>query len=415
MGVGGAGKMYKILLVDDEYFHREALKHSISWEEYGCTICGEANNGLAGIEQAIDLLPDIVLVDISMPFMDGLEMIENTKRVLPEAIYAIITGYSEFEYAKRGIELGIKYFVVKPVDDIELVKIINQMVQELDARKEKKEEYTSLRFWADKNVRNNRREFLHMLLSDAGEIDRERFLYECEHLQIPIRQGGYGVCCLKVDVRTPISLSTEGWEQKIAEMLAREQLKNQYVVFCTREGGHILFANLAESEWDVMQMRAVMQKLQIRFMQELVCTAVAGVGSYCTDYRQIPNSCLEAETSMTEIATSKLITRMLNYIHDNYGDADLTLHKIAAELYANYSYLSAQFTKEIGMTTSQYIQRFRMTKAVDALSKGGDNMVKIACDAGYTDVKYFYRCFKKEFGVTPNQYMDMIQKQKKLN
>lgn len=407
--------MYKILLVDDEYFHREALKHTISWEKYGCTICGEANNGMAGIEQVIDLQPNIVLVDINMPFMDGLEMIENTRRILPEAIYAIITGYSEFEYARRGIELGVTYFLLKPVDDSELVKTVVQMVQELDARKEKKEEYTSLRYWADKNVRNNRRNFLQMLLSDAGEIDTERFLYECEHLQIPVRQGGYGICCLKVDMRAPISLSTEAWEQKIAEMLEREELKYQYVIYCTREGGHILFSDVAESEWDVLQMRAVMQKLQIRFMQELVCTVVAGVGSYCGDYRQLPHSCMEAETSMTEIATSKLITQMMNYIHDNYGDPDLNLQKIAARLYSNYSYLSAQFTKEIGMTTSQYIQRFRMTKAVDALCQGGDNMVKIACEAGYTDVKYFYRCFKKEFGITPYQYIDVIQKQKKLN
>lgn len=401
--------MYKILLVDDEYFPREALKHTISWEEYGCTICGEANNGVAGIEQAIDLQPDIVLADINMPFMDGLEMIENIRRILPEAIYAIITGYSEFEYAKRGIELGVKYFVVKPVDDTELVKSIGQMIQELDGKKEKKEEYTSLRFWADKNIRSNRRDFLNILLRDAGEIDRERFLYECEHLQLSIQQGGYGVCCLKVDMRTPISLSTEAWEQKIDEMMEREGLKHPYVVHCTREGGHILFNHVAESEWDVLQMRAVMQKLQIRFMQELVCTVVAGVGSYCADYRQIPHSCVEAETSMTEVATSKLITQMLNYIHDNYGDTDLNLHKIATELYANYSYLSAQFTKEIGMAASQYIQRFRMTKAVDALRGGSDNMVKIACEAGYTDVKYFYRCFKKEFGITPYQYMDVIK------
>lgn len=79
----------------------------------------------------------------------------------------------------------------------------------------------------------------------------------------------------------------------------------------------------------------------------------------------------------------------------------------------NYSYLSGQFTKEMGMTVSQYILRFRMTKAADALRSGEENMVEIACSVGYLDVKYFYRCFKKEFGITPYQCIVILQETRK--
>lgn len=127
--------MYNVLLVDDEYYHREALKSTICWEEYGCCICGEANNGVLGIERAKELKPDIVLADVSMPFLNGLQMIEEIKQFLPNAVFAIVTGYSEFEYAKRGMELGVKYLIVKPVSHKELIDSLGQMVKELDTKK----------------------------------------------------------------------------------------------------------------------------------------------------------------------------------------------------------------------------------------------------------------------------------------
>ena len=402
--------MYKILLVDDEYYYREALKNTISWESYGCCICGEANNGLAGVEKAKELQPDIILADISMPFMDGLQMIEEIQKDLPETIFAIVTGYGEFEYAKRGMELGVKYYVVKPVDDKELMKNISQMVQELDARREKKNEYASLRFWAGKNARENQRKFLEMLLAGNEEITAERFFYECENLQLPIQNGGYAVCCLRVTIGSPINPTLLEWEEKIQRMLVAEAETQNYVLHCSPKCMRILFFDMAPQDWDEIRMKALMQRLQIKCMHEMVCTVVAGVGSYCLDYTEIPQSCAEAEEAMIMITTSDLIMRMLQYIHENYADPDLTLHKIADALYSNYSYLSAQFAKEIGMSASQYISRFRMTKAANDLRSGKDNMIQIACDVGFTDVKYFYRCFKKEFEITPYQYMDMLRK-----
>ena len=402
--------MYRILLVDDEYYYREALKDTISWEAYGCCICGEANNGAVGIEKARELQPDIILTDVSMPFMDGLQMIEEIQKFLPDAVFAVVTGYSEFEYARRGMELGIKHLILKPISDQELIEILTQIVKELDTRKEAKKEYSSLRFWADKNARNNQREFLEMLLDGSGEITTERFLYECENLQLPIQNGGYTVCCIRVNNSAPMRLTAQEWEEKIQKMLDEELSSHNYVLHCTPQCLRIVFFDMAPQAWDEIQMRTLMQKVQIKCMRELVCTVVAGVGGYCLDYTELPQSRAEAERSMREITTSDLITRMLKYIHENYSDADLTLYKIADDLYSNYSYLSAQFAKEIGLSASQYISKFRMTKAADALRSGEDNMVRIACDVGYMDVKYFYRCFKKEFGITPYQYMEMLRK-----
>lgn len=401
--------MYKVLIVDDEYFSREALKKTIPWEEYGCRVCGEAKNGFDGIEKALDLEPDIVLADINMPFMDGLDMIMNLEKSMPDILYAIVTGYSEFEYAKRGIELGVEDFILKPVDDQEMIKTLKHMTETLNKRREKEQEYKSLRFWAEKNTDENRRNFLGMVLTGKNSMDESTFLYECEQLNISLQQGGYGVCCMKIDSRTYVHLTQNAWQEKISEAMGAGEDWNYTVCYMGGGNLYIIFSRLTEADWDMTAVSALMQKLQISLIQKWVCTIEVGAGSWCRTWKEIPDSRVKAEESVREIAVSQLISDMLHYIYEHYADPDLSVKGIAEQLFVNYSYLSAQFTKEMGMSASQYITRFRVTKAADALRSGEENMIQIACSSGYTDVKYFYRCFKKEFGITPYQYLDILR------
>lgn len=401
--------MYKVLLVDDEYFPREALKMMIPWEEYGCVVCGEGKNGFDGMEKALELMPDIVLTDINMPFMDGLDMIMHLQDKMPDTLFSIVTGYSEFEYAKRGIELGVEHYILKPINDSELVRTLQNMVGILDKRHEKRKEYESLKFWGEKNTVENRQKFLKMLLI-GEELDRTQFLYECKQLDVPLKKGGYGVCCLKIDSRTYVHFSQEAWQKKIEKLMEDVGEEWQYQVCYMGNGNlYLIFYQLDEQSWNLADVSAMLQKIQIRLMQEWVCTVKAGMGSYCKEYLGIAQSREKADQTIHEITVSKLIREMLDCIHADYGNPDLSLKGIAEKLFVNYSYLSAQFTKEIGMSASHYIARFRMTKAADFLRGGEENMVEIACCVGYVDVKYFYRCFKKEFGITPYQYIDILR------
>lgn len=405
----GMKKMYKVLLVDDEYFPREALKKTIPWEECGCMICGEANCGLDGIKKTLDLKPDIVLADINMPFMDGLDMIMNIQKTNSDILFAIITGYSEFEYAKRGIELGVEDFILKPVDDGELVKTLRHMVETLDRRKEKEQEYKSLKFWAEKNTDENRKNFLSLLLRGEAGMEEERFRYECDQLGVSLVSGGYGVCCLRIDSRTYVHLSQTEWQDIIVEAMGRQETWDYTVCYMGKGNLYIIFDAIREEEWNITSVSPLMQKIQIFLIRKWVCTIETGIGTYCRTWREIGESRKAAERSLHEIAVSKTIREMLHYIYEHYMDPDLSLKVIAEKLFVNYSYLSAQFAKEMGMSASQYITRFRVTKAADMLRSGEENMVKIACSSGYTDVKYFYRCFKKEFGITPYQYIDILR------
>lgn len=101
--------MYRVLLVEDEEIIRKGIRYSVPWEECGCSVVGEAENGAVGEEKIAELQPDIVITDITMPVKNGLEMIADTREKF-NYIAIILTGYSEFEYAQQAI--GTAYRII---------------------------------------------------------------------------------------------------------------------------------------------------------------------------------------------------------------------------------------------------------------------------------------------------------------
>ncbi|URN95050.1 MAG: response regulator [Candidatus Pristimantibacillus lignocellulolyticus] len=117
--------MFKLMLVEDEPIIREGLKYYFDWENLHFTTIIEAENGQEGIELALKERPDLIITDIRMPVLNGLDMIEQLRSQLPNSLFVILTGYSDFEYAKRAIQLGgITEYLLKPLQyDISLATI----------------------------------------------------------------------------------------------------------------------------------------------------------------------------------------------------------------------------------------------------------------------------------------------------
>lgn len=113
--------MKTLIIVEDEARTRQGLARLIEKVDMGCTVIGTAENGYEGLQMITRLEPDIVITDIQMPRMDGLKMIEQAKAIGVECDYVILTGYSEFEYARTGLRLGVTDYLLKPVT-ISLVK-----------------------------------------------------------------------------------------------------------------------------------------------------------------------------------------------------------------------------------------------------------------------------------------------------
>lgn len=126
---------YKVLLVDDEEEVRNAIEQRINWEELGFEVIGKAQNGVKAMEIAEKLQPDVVITDIKMPYMNGLELARNLKEENPGVRILILTGFDEFEYAKEAVHLEIEEYILKPINANELSECLKRLKNVLDKEK----------------------------------------------------------------------------------------------------------------------------------------------------------------------------------------------------------------------------------------------------------------------------------------
>ena len=118
--------MIRVVIVEDELILRKGLVLSIDWEALGCAVVGEGDNGRKGLEILLKEKPDVVITDIKMPVMDGLEMLRLAREQY--SFHSIVlTGFSEFDYAKQAITLGVDDYLLKPVDETELSALMTHL------------------------------------------------------------------------------------------------------------------------------------------------------------------------------------------------------------------------------------------------------------------------------------------------
>lgn len=137
--------MYKVFLADDERIIRDGISASVPWEDMGLTLAGVADDGKTALMHIRESRPDIILTDINMPRMNGLEMIEQIKKSLPNSRILIITGYGEFEYAQKAIQLGVDDFILKPVDIPELCNKLRKIISALNTEMSRNNKIESLK------------------------------------------------------------------------------------------------------------------------------------------------------------------------------------------------------------------------------------------------------------------------------
>lgn len=153
--------MYKVMMVDDDYPVLELLSDSISWEKIGCTLHGVHENGLSAYEHAQENMPDILITDIGMPKMSGIELVRKLKPLKPNLLVIILSCHSEFDYAKQALQLNVQDYMLKdafvPAD---LQKKLLDMTTSLNEEKVSSVKINHLQLMADRNRMMLKRHFL---------------------------------------------------------------------------------------------------------------------------------------------------------------------------------------------------------------------------------------------------------------
>lgn len=138
-------KPYKIFVIDDEPMIVKGLKQMVPWEEIQCEVCGSARNGEEGVESIGKMKPDIVISDIRMPKLSGLQMIEKLKEANQGMKFIILTGHRDFEYARKAIDLGVIRYLLKPTNIEDIKSAVVEAVSLLDDERSREGDILKLR------------------------------------------------------------------------------------------------------------------------------------------------------------------------------------------------------------------------------------------------------------------------------
>ena len=161
--------MYKVYLLDDEPFILEGLKYIVDWQDYGFEIVGSANNGDDGLKEILTMDIDLVITDIMMPKMTGLELIENLIKLNYQTNFIVLSAFQEFQYAKKAISMGAQNYILKPIDTEELERSLINIKNKLKDKENRNK---------DKEVVNN-----SLLLKIITDKDYENIDYLKEKLK----------------------------------------------------------------------------------------------------------------------------------------------------------------------------------------------------------------------------------------
>ena len=188
--------MIKVFLVEDEYAIREGIKKSIRWERDGFELVGEAGDGEVAFPKILKTKPDILITDIRMPFMDGLELSRLVKKEMPGIKIVVLSGYDDFNYAREAISIGVEEYILKPVSEESLMEELRKLADLV--RAERQDDEAKVKYLRDREeIRMlEQQKFLHDMID--GKLSIQDSLTLGKELGIDIAAEYYSVVLMQV-------------------------------------------------------------------------------------------------------------------------------------------------------------------------------------------------------------------------
>ena len=280
--------MYTVLMVDDEEDVIRAMQKKIDWESIGFRIIGYAHNGIEALDLAESEAPDVVLTDIKMPYMDGLELAHKLKELYPTVRILIFSGFDEFEYAKEAIRLEVEEYILKPVDADELRRIFIRIKESLDQEMDEKRNVQKLRDYYMESLPLLQENFYSSLVEgNVADQDIPRYL---EDYQIEMSDPMYAVMVVHPSTtQLPAGISAVLLTESVRR-LARERLGgNRNAKLFPHEGNIVLLVPL-QSQDDLTRLTDEAEAFcrLARHVSQAVVTI--GIGKACRKVSEIPES-----------------------------------------------------------------------------------------------------------------------------
>jgi two-component system response regulator YesN len=350
--------MYKALVVDDELSVKRSLKKIIEVERLPFEIVGEASDGkeaLAYIEEAA--VPDLVITDICMPVMDGMNLAREIKERDQQIEIVMISGYSNFDYAQQAIRYGVADYLLKPVETDEVVQTLNGIAEKL--QKKKKGMIGKSKWISIFKLRLKSMIKLLRVLNEAAVIQ------EVEEMHKELMRHGFSTYQLKELYMDFLALMSA----EISEISG-----NRIIIPFYEEYESLLHS-------DLILKKTV--EILVRWMDEI---------------RESRNW-----------SSYKHMTKAVEYIKEFYTKESFSLKEAADIAGMSPTYFSKSFKEEMGISYTEYISNLRMKKAIELLEDPYNKVYEVAYAIGYSNYAHFAKVFKKNYGISPTDYRNKLE------
>ena len=187
--------MIKVFLVEDEIVMREGIKKNIPWEKEGFEFVGDASDGELAYPLIQKTKPDILITDIKMPFMDGIELSRLVKKDMPDLKIIFLTGYDEFAYAKEAISIGVAEYLLKPITSVQLLEVIHRVEKVIYDERQKNLSFENPDDGWEKN-KIKRLSFFRQLIS--GELSVSQIYSEGEKFGVEFVASRYNLVMMQL-------------------------------------------------------------------------------------------------------------------------------------------------------------------------------------------------------------------------
>lgn len=412
--------MYKVMVVDDEIIVRKGIMTSIDWSEHGIAIAAEARNGKEALDKLQQHPVDLILTDIRMPVMSGIELARTVKSEYPDIEMVLLSGYEDFQYAKEAMSIGIRHYLLKPVIAEKLVELLSGFRdRERSKRLAKQEELIKNKLF-NEHLPFMKSKLMNSLIdrqSDTGDI-----LEKAGTLQIQLTGPAYQVIVVKADGDW---LHAQRLSRKECEALAFAFLNITEETLVSRFPGFVSFGepgtligliNLQPGT----SIQAVCEEIRSNLLQYLKLPVsiytgqpVRHLSAIAGCYEEAANAirrkaCSEAGKTIAAAseeakARSKLVKEAIRYVLSHYGEP-IGLREAADHVCVTPAHLSKVFKEEMGVTFMKWLNRIRVEEAKRLLADTWLKTYEIAEKVGYRDYKYFSLIFRTYAGCSPRDY-----------
>lgn len=294
----------KVFLVEDEMVIRRGIKNSIDWEKEGYIFCGEASDGELAYPMIIKEKPDILITDIRMPFMDGLELCKLVKKELPNIKILILSGYDEFDYAKEAIRLGVTEYLLKPISSGKLLEALNGVSESIRREKEDKDLVRKYMEEMRENTEHEKQKFFEQMI--AGNLSMADALETGKKYEMNLSAGMYNLLLFRFTLGEENRKSGELLgEAEYAIKKLTERL--EYVFEFQRDVEGWAFLLMADNEEQMSErVKELSKDLEEIMKNQSTIAYFGGIGQPVARLRELEESFREAERALAARFTMEL-------------------------------------------------------------------------------------------------------------